>query len=221
MRKALLFCLAIGAIAICGCTPIENLLTGDRPPTATIVVSPASGPAPLRVFLSGAGSSDDRAIVSYTWDFGDGATETTDTPSIEHLYGTPGEYEARLTVTDDSGQSETAGVPVNVLNSPPIVSFRMSSDAPLPGQTVSFDGSGSFDPDGSIVDFTWNFGDGTSGRGERVWHAYEALGIYTVRLTVTDDSGGSSSLTHTVDVHTGSPGGCTGGGGICLGRFIP
>ena len=144
-----------------------------------------------------------------------------DSPSTEHLYRLPGIYEAHLTVTDDAGQSTSASVSVQVVNNPPIVSFRMSSDAPLPGQTVSFDGAGSFDPDGTIVDFAWEFGDGTSASGARASHVYDALGIYTVRLTVTDDAGASSSLTHTVDVHTGSPGGCTSGGGICLGRFIP
>jgi len=221
MRKLLLFGVAIILASTCGCTPVGNLLTGDRPPRAAIAASPDSGTAPLSVYLNGSGSSDDRGIVSYSWDFDDGLTETTDAPSIEHLYQAPGIYEARLTVTDEAGQTDTASILITVLNSPPIVSFRMSSDAPLPGQTVSFDGSGSFDPDGEIVDFTWDFGDGVSGRGPQINHVYAAVGIYTVRLSLTDDSGASSSLTHTVDVHTGSSGGCTGGGGVCLGRFSP
>jgi len=218
MRKVSLLGLAIILASACGCTPAGNLLTGDRPPTAAIAASPGSGTAPLSVYLNGSGSIDDRGIVSYSWDFDDGLTETTDAPSIEHLYQAPGIYEARLTVTDEAGQTDTASIPITVLNNPPIASFRMSSDAPLPGQTVWFDGSGSFDPDGRIVDFDWEFGDGTSESGVQATHVYDAVGIYTVRLTVTDDTGAPTSITHTVDVHTGSPGGCTGGGGVCLGR---
>jgi len=221
MRKTGLLFAMILLAGLCGCAPLSGLFSGDRPPSAAVSASPSTGTAPLTVFLNGSGSTDDRGIVSYSWNFGDGGNETTDTPFIEHIYERPGLYEPLLTVTDDSGQREEASVAVHVLNNPPIASFRMSSDSPLPGETVSFDGSSSFDPDGTIVSFTWDFGDGTSIAGAQVSHAYVDLGVYTVRLTVTDDSGDSSSLTHTVQVHTGSPGGCTGGGGVCLGRFIP
>lgn len=52
---------------------------------------------------------------------------------------------------------------------------------------VSFDGSGSADPDGPISSFKWDFGDGASGDGEKVTHSYAAAGTFVVRLTVRDE----------------------------------
>ena len=57
------------------------------------------------------------------------------------------------------------------------------------GETIQFDGSGSYDPDGSIVSYSWDFGDGSSGTGVSPTHSYSAPGTYTVELTVTDNYG--------------------------------
>jgi len=64
----------------------------------------------------------------------------------------------------------------------------------------SFDGGSSSDPDGSIVNYAWNFGDGQSGSGLATSHAYTAIGNYNVQLTVTDNSGGTNSVTHQVSI---------------------
>ena len=61
------------------------------------------------------------------------------------------------------------------------------------GNGASFSGAGSSDPDGSITLYQWDFGDGTAAAGLSVNHTYAGLGIYTVRLTVTDNLGASAS----------------------------
>jgi len=61
------------------------------------------------------------------------------------------------------------------------------------GDLVTLDGSGSFDPDGNIVAYDWDFGDGSTGAGATVTHIYTASGSYTVVLTVTDDEGQTSA----------------------------
>ena len=61
------------------------------------------------------------------------------------------------------------------------------------GDTVIFDGSGSHDPDGTIMSYEWDFGDGEMNFGEIATHVYGAVGVYTVTLTVTDDDDLSSS----------------------------
>jgi len=68
------------------------------------------------------------------------------------------------------------------------------------GDAVSFDGSESTDPDGSIVSYDWNFGDGASDNRVAVNHAYLATGNYTVTLTVTDNGGLADSDTALVTV---------------------
>jgi len=70
------------------------------------------------------------------------------------------------------------------------------------GETVSFDGSGSSDPDGSIVSYVWDFGDGTTGSGETTTHDYTAAGTYTVTLTVMDDDGATATDTLIVMILT-------------------
>lgn len=73
------------------------------------------------------------------------------------------------------------------------------------GMSVTFDGSASFDPDGVIVNFAWDFGDGTFASGPVVTHAYSQTGQFTVTLTVTDDEGAQSSDSARINVVDTSP----------------
>jgi hypothetical protein len=87
-------------------------------------------------------------------------------------------------------------------NTPPQAAFTSTSDDLL----AHFDGSGSSDPGGSIVDYSWNFGDGSpAASGQQVDHLYDA-GSYQVTLTVTDNGGAKGTVTHTVTVPTAAGG---------------
>ncbi len=92
-------------------------------------------------------------------------------------YGSLGEYAIAGTVIDPSG----AVAPVAVATATP-----SSGNAPL---LTQFNGSGSFDQDGSIVAYDWNFGDNTIGSGAIIDHSYGSIGSYTATLTVTDNDG--------------------------------
>ncbi|MFN7147970.1 MAG: PKD domain-containing protein [Microthrixaceae bacterium] len=74
-----------------------------------------------------------------------------------------------------------------------------TGEAPL---EVSFDASDSSDPDGTIVSYAWDFGDGASGSGVITTHEYADAGDYTVTLTVTDDAGATATTTLEVSVLT-------------------
>jgi outer membrane protein assembly factor BamB len=90
-------------------------------------------------------------------------------------------------------------------NDPPVAIAGTNRSA-LVGELLSFDGSSSFDPDGDLISFAWNFGDGTSAVGKTVSHTYPAAGTYTVTLTVSDGlAEKSASLTVTVTSAGGSP----------------
>lgn len=77
-------------------------------------------------------------------------------------------------------------------NGKPVPRFFFSPNAPSENEDVLFDASASTD-DGRIVSYLWNFGDGSTGQGARVFHAYPLAGAYKVTLTVTDDSGESAT----------------------------
>jgi PKD repeat protein len=63
---------------------------------------------------------------------------------------------------------------------------------------LTFNGNHSSDPDGTIVSYAWNFGDGGTANGANVSHTYNAVGSYNVVLTVVDDDGLSDTSTYTV-----------------------
>jgi hypothetical protein len=92
-------------------------------------------------------------------------------------------------------------------NTPPIVVFVLSmteGESPL---AITFDASGSSDPDGAVVWYEWDFGDGATGTGRSTVHAYvvDAETMFTVRLTLTDDDGNQAAGSQTVTVRPAPP----------------
>lgn len=77
----------------------------------------------------------------------------------------------------------------------PVASFTKSAAIVDIGESIDFNASTSFDPDGVIVSYSWNFGDGITDTGVMVSHSWAVAGDYTVTLTVTDDDGASNSAT--------------------------
>jgi hypothetical protein len=107
-------------------------------------------------------------------------------------------------------------------NAPPIADTEpavRSGHAPL---EVTFETTGSRDPDGSIASFEWDFGDGADGTGPETTHTYTLGGRYFPTLTVTDDDGASSTVVEEIlvdlpaapTVHTGGASGSTVHGAV-------
>jgi PKD repeat protein len=89
-------------------------------------------------------------------------------------------------------------------NGPPVASFSYSPDIPTPSESIVFTASSSYDPDGYVVRYAWNFGDGnvTVMSLATVSHAYPVDGNYTVELTVTDNGGATGVASAVVEVST-------------------
>ena len=178
----------------------------NQPPTALFSISPASGQVGQWLQFDASSSQDpDGSIVGYAWEYGDGASETGVTRY--HSYAAAGVYTARLTVTDDDGATATTTHTVSVSapapsNQPPTAAFTVSPASGSPGTWFTFNAAGSQDTDGSIVSYTWEYGDGASGTNVTDYHAYASAGTYTARLTVTDNDGASNSTTRSVVVQT-------------------
>jgi PKD repeat protein len=67
--------------------------------------------------------------------------------------------------------------------------FYYNPESPEKNQEICFNASSSYDEDGDIIDYTWDFGDGTTGNGEIITHSYPTLGEYSIKLSVTDNDG--------------------------------
>ena len=94
--------------------------------------------------------------------------------------------------TSNIGRDPTAGTHTFKVMIRPIADAGPDQES-FSGRTVNFDGSNSYDPDGSIVNWTWDFGDGTIGYGETTTHIYSVYGNYITTLTVRDNDGATDT----------------------------
>ncbi|MCX6646122.1 MAG: PKD domain-containing protein [bacterium] len=173
------------------------------------------------VIFDASGSSDsDGIIVSYKWDFnGDGtygdifSGGTMIFPEV--IYSTAGVYNVDLMVKDDDGDTDTLDTPLQItvlsyVNLPPIASAIADQTDIDPGDTVTFDASGSSDPDGTIVLYSWDFNnDGIFGdsydSGTMVMPAvqFNNPGNFPVYLKVTDNDSAEDILDIPIIIHVG------------------
>lgn len=167
-------------------------------PTAVFTPDPVAGPPPLNVrFDASASSDEDGSITAYNWDFGDGTTGTGMTTI--HKYLQRGEYRVVLQVTDNDGLTGTAAKNIAV-SDPPVARFFMTPEVGVAPLRVHFDASESYDPDGKILSYSWDFGDNTSARGLTQDHTYGEAGEYTVTLEVVDNHGLNALAVRTLQV---------------------
>ena len=158
---------------------------------------------PLSFDGTGSSASGPGTIQHFTWDFGDGtAPVDTQTSAIaSHSYNAAGVYTVRLTVKDDLGLTDTTTRTVTVDH--PAAAFAVPP-TPTPGASADFDASGSIDPEGSITDYSWDFGDGTppvdAGTNPITPHSFTTRNTYQVTLTVTNNSGQTDQITQNVTV---------------------
>jgi PKD repeat protein len=192
---------------------------GNLSPNASITASATAGPPPLAVQFTGSNSTDpDGDALSYRWDFGDGSPVSTHRdPS--HTYGTPGNYTARLTVSDGRGLSDTQTVTIAVGGAPPVASI----DSPATGaryragQTIDLRGSATDAQDGGLPAsaMSWTVRlyhgshihivrqvDGQATPSFVVQDDHDADSHYEITLTVTDSGGLRGSHTIRLDPET-------------------
>jgi hypothetical protein len=106
------------------------------------------------------------------------------------------------TKATDGGSSEPPNDDANQTNHPPVADASLSEQTGSMGTLLVFNGSWSYDLDGYLTKWSWAFGDGTNGSGERTLHAYQFVGIYTVTLIVTDDAGATGTDSISVEIGT-------------------
>jgi serine protease len=160
----------------------------NNPPVAD-ANGPYTGTEDIAITFDGSSSSDpDGDPLTYMWDFGDSSTGAGISPT--HTYTAGGEYTVTLVVNDgktDSTSSTTTAI-IDEINNPPVADAGPDQTASV-NEAITFDGAGSYDIDDGIATYDWDFGDGATGSGETITHAYSTAGTYIVTLTVTDSYG--------------------------------
>lgn len=144
-------------------------------------------------------------IKTYEWNWGDGTSTSSSTATtVSHSYtSTEGlqtkNFTVTLTVTDENGNKNTTTQTVEIKDRTPTAAFSLPASLTA-GDLATFDGSSSSDPDGTIVSYSWSFGDGATASGAQPSHTYTTAGEHTVELTVTDNAGSTASVSHLVTV---------------------
>jgi PKD domain-containing protein len=194
----------------------------NHPPVASLAVQAPPAVTGRSTTLDATASHDnDGTIVDYRWDLdGDGVYETDGgkVPTVNHIFNQTTEVGVR--VTDDDSATAEARLTLTVLppdaaasNHVPTATFTVSPTPARTGKPVTFDASGSSDPDGPLAKFEWDFdGDGTfevdNGATPTATHTFARGGVYDVGLRVTDPIGASAVYNFKVLVGCTTDGRC-------------
>ena len=183
----------------------------NQPPVALFTVDSNNVLAPATILFTDASIDADGKIISYLWEFETGRTlfynAQTYQKTVSHTFTKSGTYPVKLTVTDDGNLTNTYILDVIVKNNPPVAKLSASPNPVLSKTLVNFFGNNSYDSDGSITKYAWNFGDGTIISQGRITesHTYAKPGIYDASLTVTDNIGDSSTTNLLINVTNRNP----------------
>ena len=183
----------------------------NEPPVALFTVESNNVLAPAKILFTDASTDADGKIVSWLWEFETGSTSffnaQTYQKTVSHTFTRSGTFPVKLTVTDDGNLQNTYILDIVVKNNSPTAILTASPNPVLSKTQVNFFGNNSFDSDGNITKYAWNFGDGTiisQGRTTE-FHTYEKPGTYDASLTVTDNIGDSSTANLLINVTNRNP----------------
>ncbi|MEW6069729.1 MAG: PKD domain-containing protein [Candidatus Thermoplasmatota archaeon] len=157
----------------------------NRAPLPSFTVSKGTVFVKEELNFNASNSQDrDGSIVAWYWDFGDGNVGYGNI--TVHKYAKPGIYSVVLTVFDNDGASASSYQISIVVNSP-TACFSANKILAFVNERIEFDASSSLYVNNTLLNYTWDFGDGTKGYEMLCSHAYAEPGTYLVTLTVSID----------------------------------
>jgi len=178
------------------------LAAPPTPPVASFTYKPTAPLVNETVSFDATNSSG--TIVTYIWTFDDLGFAEEENPLAFFVFPEPRTYTVTLKVIDDKDSWNTTSKNITVY-APPVAIFTYSVSEPLINETVTFNASDSYDLDGSIMSYSWDFGDETNGTGVTVDHTYLIEENYTVVLNVTDNDGFTNSTFKSITITTRYP----------------
>ncbi len=176
---------------------------GNQFPTASFTFNPQSLNTGDTVTFNASTSGDpdggNPVMLAAQWDFGDGTIGTGKITS--HTYSTPGEYNVCLMIIDIYNLRDKICKKINVNQKPqpPVATFNYKPENPNINQIITFDANGSSDPDGEIISYNWDFGNGIIKTGAIADIKYNEATSYKVMLIVQDQSGLRDTAFRTID----------------------
>ena len=171
----------------------------NLPPVANFLISQTSVKVGREIQFTDSSTDPDKDVLTYQWNFGDGFTSTLQNP--KHSFTSPGTKTISLTIADDEGLTSSVVKTITIIsNVSPQASFSISTEKEDVGKEVVFTDKSS-DTDGLIVSYEWSFGDNEISTAKNPVHIYKKSGSYTVTLKITDDDGGSNSVTKSITIN--------------------
>ncbi|MFA5771701.1 MAG: PKD domain-containing protein [Thermoplasmata archaeon] len=147
------------------------------------------------------------SVQSIMWEMGDGTQKSGQT--VTHAYTNLSTYDVVVKLTDDVGAMRTVRFKIEIGNSLPVINATTTKFVNVTNATKAiifqFKAPSSYDPNGKIVSYLWDFGDGVTSDEQNATHKYEHSGTYNITYTVTDDTGATTSVSETVKVPKLSP----------------
>ena len=147
------------------------------------------------VFFYDASAVNGGTITSWNWDLGDGNISYAQNPT--HVYTIPGAYNITLTITSSLGCSATLNDTLNIY---PMPTAAFNSNPACVGTAMSFADQSTVGF-GNIINWNWNFGDGTTSTQQSPQHVFSTPGNYSVSLTVSTPGGCTGVITRIVQVY--------------------
>lgn len=135
-------------------------------------------------------------ILSYQWSFGDTNTSSAESPA--HLYDSAGVFTTTLTVETDSNCFNSATKNITIFNKP---DAAFTYEIGCAGAPFIFRNQSSEVTNDPIDSYFWEFGDNSTSNQQNPTHQYNTAGVYEVSLTVTSQTGCSSTFTDTIEVY--------------------
>jgi len=185
---------SIGETAEGACTVnVQN-----KPPLAQFAPAPGNHTVRDNVTFTDQSKDSDGYVVSWLWDFGDGASSTLQSPV--HTFAQKGSHMITLTVTDNDGATNTTSQELVVSNLPPTACFSCSSSTPRTNDDVRFIDT-TVDPENMpLSSWLWDFGDGYTSDLQSPTHKFASKGDYNVTLTVRDDENAVGTFSMLISV---------------------
>ena len=177
----------------CSYTLAKTVYIIDENPDFSVSPNPGCKGSPVSFTAT---TGNPQYIALYQWNFGDGITTTSGSPTTNHAYTNSGTYTVRLITTDVNGCLDTIIKNNLVRINGPIANFSASNATGCKGINVIFNDLSTTDGINAITNWQWDFGDGTvqNYSASPFQHIYADAGTYSVKLKVTDASGCSDSL---------------------------